>query len=291
MTIAILGALLLSIVGRIMAEEVRAWFGWVHKTLRRKAVERLPATCRDRYDEEWASAIEEIPGDLFKLIHSLGLLRASIGIRQACGADVVRSSETLIVLKSELSIVFKRALDIFFSILVLIALAPLFLLIAIGIKIESRGPVFYSSDRIGKKGLVFRCSYFRTMVYDAERKRAEMIYTNDRTSEQFKIGPRITRIGRFLRVYHLTELPQFFNVLRGEMSLVGPRPRVAGGVYKIGASPYLDCAPGLTGLWQVQHSSADCPVCIDELYSRNRSIWLDIKIILRTILMVFRDRG
>jgi lipopolysaccharide/colanic/teichoic acid biosynthesis glycosyltransferase len=280
MTITIiLVTLLVSIFGRIMAEEVKAWFGWVHKTLRRKAVDRLPVACRDRYDEEWASAIEEIPGDLFKLIHSIGLLRASVGIRQVCGADVVRSSETFIVLKSELSIVFRRALDIVFSILVLSALGPLLLAIAILIKIDSPGPVFYYSERIGRMGHVFGCIKFRTMVCDAEEKQFEIYKRKGRDGATFNF----TRIGGFLRKYGLYELPQLFNVLRGEMSVVGRRPPLASYVeeYKIDL-PHLDSTPGLIGFWDVS---------VDEFYSRNRGIWFDLKIILQTILFVFRNRG
>ena len=105
-------------------------------------------------------------------------------------------------------------------------LSPLLLAIAIAIKLDSRGPVFYFSERIGKKGRVFRCIKFRTMVRDADKRRADVMHMNERDGVLFKISndPRITKLGRFLRKYSLDELPQFFNVLRGDMSVVGPRP-------------------------------------------------------------------
>ena len=128
--------------------------------------------------------------------------------------------------------------------------------IAIAIKLDSPGPVFYISERIGKKGRVFRCIKFRTMVRDADKRRAEIMHMNERDGVLFKISddPRITRLGRFLRKYSLDELPQFFNVLRGDMSIVGPRPPLASEVqeYHLSHLRRLDVTPGITGLWQVQ---------------------------------------
>ena len=126
----------------------------------------------------------------------------------------------------EIGLVFKRVFDMIFSALALVVLSPLLLAIAIAIKLDSPGPVFYTSERIGKKGVVFRCIKFRTMVRDAEQRRAEIMHMNERDGVLFKISndPRVTGIGRFLRKYSLDELPQFFNVLRGDMSVVGPVP-------------------------------------------------------------------
>ena len=156
----------------------------------------------------------------------------------------------------ELGLMLKRVLDVTFSTLLLLALSPFILAIAIAIKIESRGPVFYDSERIGKKGRVFRCFKFRTMVRDAEKRRADVMHMNERDGVLFKItnDPRITRVGRFLRKYSLDELPQFLNVLRGDMSVVGPRPPIASEVmeYKLNHLRRLDVTPGITGLWQVQ---------------------------------------
>jgi exopolysaccharide biosynthesis polyprenyl glycosylphosphotransferase len=198
----------------------------------------------------------------------------------------------------ELGFVFKRVFDTVFSALVLVVLAPLFLAIAAAIKLDSPGPVFYSSERIGKKGVVFRCFKFRTMVRDADKRRAEIMHMNERDDVLFKISndPRITRIGRLLRKYSFDELPQFFNVLRGEMSIVGPRPPLAGEVrrYDLDHLRRLDVTPGITGLWQVQgrqDPSFASYLSLDVTYIDNWSIWLDFKIILRTVAVVFSGTG
>jgi exopolysaccharide biosynthesis polyprenyl glycosylphosphotransferase len=198
----------------------------------------------------------------------------------------------------ELGFVFKRVLDILFSGLLLLALSPFLLFVAIAIKFESRGPVFYASERIGKKGRVFRCYKFRTMVRDADKHRAEFMHMNERDGVLFKItnDPRITRFGRMLRKYSLDELPQFINVLRGDMSVVGPRPPLASEVmeYKLSHLRRLDVTPGITGLWQVQgrqDPSFDSYVSLDVTYIENWSLWLDIKIIVRTVGVVFSGTG
>jgi len=198
----------------------------------------------------------------------------------------------------ELGFVFKRALDVLFGSLILLVLSPFLLLIAIAIKLESRGPVFYKSQRIGKKGRVFRCYKFRTMVRDAEKRRSEVMHMNERDGVLFKVSndPRITRLGRFLRKYSLDELPQFINVLKGDMSVVGPRPPIASEVmeYKLNHLRRLDVTPGITGLWQVQarqDPSFDSYVSLDVAYIENWSVWLDVKIVLRTIGVVFSGTG
>jgi len=198
----------------------------------------------------------------------------------------------------ELGFVLKRVLDLLFGSLVLLILSPFLLLIAIAIKFESQGPIFYRSQRIGKKGRVFRCYKFRTMVRDAERRLSEIQHMNERDGVLFKVtnDPRITRLGRFLRKYSLDELPQFINVLRGDMSIVGPRPPIASEVmeYKLNHLRRLDVTPGITGLWQVQarqDPSFDSYVSLDVAYIENWSVWLDVKIILRTIGVVFSGTG
>lgn len=198
----------------------------------------------------------------------------------------------------EMELLLKRVLDMVFSACTLVFLSPVLLAIAIAVKLDSHGPVFYSSERIGKKGRVFRCTKFRTMVRDAEKKRAEIMHMNERDGILFKItdDPRITKVGRFLRKYSLDELPQFFNVLRGDMSVVGPRPPIASEVreYKLSHLRRLDVTPGITGLWQVQgrqDPSFDSYISLDVTYIENWSVWLDIKIILRTIGVVFAGTG
>ncbi len=177
-------------------------------------------------------------------------------------------------------------------------LAPVLLAIAIAVKLDSPGPVFYFSERFAKKGRVFRCVKFRTMVRDAEMRRADVLHMNQRDGVLFKISndPRVTRLGRFLRKYSLDELPQFFNVLRGDMSVVGPRPPLASEVreYKLDHLHRLDVTPGITGLWQVQarqNPSFDSYISLDVAYIDNWTIWLDLKIIVRTIGVVFAGTG
>jgi exopolysaccharide biosynthesis polyprenyl glycosylphosphotransferase len=198
----------------------------------------------------------------------------------------------------EVALMFKRMLDVVFSTAVLTLLSPFLIGIAIAIKLDSKGPVFYTSERIGKKARVFTCVKFRTMVQDAETRRAEVMHMNERDSVLFKISndPRITRVGRWLRKYSLDEMPQFINVLKGDMSVVGPRPPIASEVreYKLSHLRRLDVTPGITGLWQVQgrqDPSFDSYVSLDVTYIENWSIWLDIKIILRTVGVVFAGTG
>ena len=198
----------------------------------------------------------------------------------------------------EVQLIFKRVFDTIFSAITLVLIAPLLLVIAIAVKMDSPGPVFYLSERIGKKGRVFRCIKFRTMVMDADKRRAEMMHLNERKGILFKISddPRITKLGHFLRKYSLDELPQFFNVLRGDMSIVGPRPPIGSEVreYKLSHLRRLDVTPGITGLWQVQarqDPSFDSYISLDVTYIENWSIWLDLQIILRTIGVVFAGTG
>jgi exopolysaccharide biosynthesis polyprenyl glycosylphosphotransferase len=188
--------------------------------------------------------------------------------------------------------------DVLFSFALLIFISPLLLAIAIAIKLDSPGPIFYRSERIGKKARVFRCIKFRTMVCDAETRRAGMMHMNERDGVLFKVSndPRITKFGRFLRKYSLDELPQFFNVLYGDMSIVGPRPPIASEVreYKLSHLRRLDVTPGITGLWQVQarqDPSFASYISLDVTYIENWSVWLDIQILLRTIGVVLAGTG
>lgn len=198
----------------------------------------------------------------------------------------------------EMALVFKRCFDVVFSSLVLLGLLPMLLLIAVAIKLDSPGRALYLSERIGKKGRVFRCIKFRTMVTDADKHRGELMHMNERDGVLFKVAndPRITRVGRFLRKYSLDELPQFLNVLKGEMSVVGPRPPIASEVkeYKLSHLRRLDVMPGITGLWQVQgrqDPSFASYISLDVTYIENWSVWLDFKIVLRTVGVVFSGTG
>ena len=199
---------------------------------------------------------------------------------------------------SKVGLLFKRVFDIVLSISLLILLSPLLLIIAAAVKLDSPGPVLYRSERIGKKGRAFLCAKFRTMVQDADVLRAEIMHMNERDGVLFKISndPRVTRVGRFLRKYSLDELPQFYNVLKGEMSAVGPRPPIASEVkeYKLSHMRRLEVTPGITGLWQVEgrrDPSFASYVSLDMTYINTWSIWLDFKIVIRTIGVVLDGTG
>ena len=198
----------------------------------------------------------------------------------------------------EVALILKRLLDITVAGMALTLLSPILLVIAIAVRLDSPGPILYASERIGKKARVFKCLKFRTMVRDADRKRAEIMHMNERQGILFKItdDPRITKVGKILRKYSLDELPQFLNVLRGDMSVVGPRPPIASEVrqYNLAHLRRLDVTPGITGLWQVQarqDPSFDSYISLDVAYIENWSVWLDVKIILRTIGVVFAGTG
>jgi exopolysaccharide biosynthesis polyprenyl glycosylphosphotransferase len=192
----------------------------------------------------------------------------------------------------------KRALDASLSALALFACSPVMLLIAIAVRFDSKGPIFYKAQRIGRKGRNFSCYKFRTMVADADKLKEQLAHMNERSGILFKIAkdPRVTRVGRVLRKYSLDELPQFYNVLRGDMSLVGPRPPVASEVeqYDLSHLRRLDVLPGITGLWQVearQDPSFDSYISLDTAYVENWSLWLDMKILARTVGVVFSGTG
>ncbi|HMF65134.1 MAG TPA: sugar transferase, partial [Edaphobacter sp.] len=192
----------------------------------------------------------------------------------------------------------KRVLDITLSSLALLVASPVMLLIVIAVKVDSEGSIFYRAQRIGRKGRTFSCYKFRTMVSNAEKLKADLAHMNERDSVLFKItnDPRITRVGRMLRKYSLDELPQFYNVLLGDMSLVGPRPPVASEVeqYDLAHLRRLDVLPGITGLWQVearQDPSFDSYISLDTAYVENWSLWLDLKILARTVGVVVSGTG
>ncbi|QHS51494.1 sugar transferase [Edaphobacter sp. 12200R-103] len=192
----------------------------------------------------------------------------------------------------------KRVLDITLSSIALALLSPIILTIALAVRLDSEGAIFYRAHRIGRKGRTFSCYKFRTMVQDADKLKEKLAHMNERDSVLFKISndPRITRVGRILRKYSLDELPQFYNVLRGDMSLVGPRPPIAREVeqYELDHLRRLEVLPGITGLWQVearQDPSFDSYISLDTAYVENWSLWLDIKILARTVGVVFAGTG
>lgn len=193
----------------------------------------------------------------------------------------------------------KRFLDLFLGIVLLAVFTPLMIIIAIIIKASDGGPVFYVSDRVGKWGKEFRFIKFRTMVAGADQMKAALIKQLEIKNEKtFKIkrDPRITRFGYFLRKLSLDELPQLWNVILGDMSLVGPRPPIPGEVakYTLEDRQRLDVKPGITCIWQVSGRSDlpfDKQLKLDLQYIESQSIWLDFILLLKTIPAVLFGRG
>jgi exopolysaccharide biosynthesis polyprenyl glycosylphosphotransferase len=193
---------------------------------------------------------------------------------------------------------FKRFLDLTFASALSVLGAPVMLLAALAIRLDSPGPVIYSARRVGHKGRRFHCYKFRTMAADADARKEELRHLNERDGATFKItnDPRVTRVGRFLRRFSVDEFPQLFNVLKGDMSLVGPRPHPQADFdqYRLEDLRRLDVLPGITGLWQVsarQDASFETNVMLDLEYINNWNLLLDMKILLRTIPEVLRGTG
>jgi exopolysaccharide biosynthesis polyprenyl glycosylphosphotransferase len=192
----------------------------------------------------------------------------------------------------------KRVFDLAVGSLACLAIAPVLAVLAIAVKLDSSGPVFFRQTRIGRNGRPFRIWKFRSMSPDADARKHELRVQNEVDGGMFKISddPRVTRVGRVLRRTSLDELPQIFNVLLGQMSLVGPRPLVTDedeliqGVYR----SRLHLTPGMTGPWQILGSTRvplDEMVGIDYLYVANWSLWEDVKLLLRTVPHVLARRG
>ena len=191
----------------------------------------------------------------------------------------------------------KRLFDIAFSLSVLILFFPVYLILALLIALSSEGPIFYVQQRVGRNYKTFNCIKFRTMVRNADEVLVQIMETSPQLRQEFessfklKQDPRITKIGRFLRITSLDEFPQFWNVLKGDMSVVGPRPLVAEELPKYGChiDQILTIRPGITGLWQVSGRN-DIPyprrVQIDLHYVKFRTFWLDLWIMLKTIDIV-----
>lgn len=193
----------------------------------------------------------------------------------------------------------KRLFDVMVSAVALFFLAPLFALIAVLIKIEDGGPIFFAQRRVGKWGREFKMYKFRSMCVDAEAKFAEVLARNHHAKGitfKAKDDPRITRVGRYLRKFSLDEFPQFYNVLVGDMSLVGPRPPVPREVakYTLADRRRLEATPGLTCFWQIGgRAEIDFPeqVQLDVQYIESQSFWLDMKILMKTVPAVLLGRG
>jgi lipopolysaccharide/colanic/teichoic acid biosynthesis glycosyltransferase len=196
----------------------------------------------------------------------------------------------------------KRALDILGAGALLLAAAPVFLVLALLVKMDG-GKAFYAHGRVGRHGQRFGCLKFRSMVMDADKRLAALLETDPvarmewEATRKLRNDPRVTRVGRFLRSTSLDELPQLINVLKGEMSLVGPRPVLASELadhYGAAAQHYLSVRPGITGPWQISGRSDTSyaqRVALDVAYATRPSFWGDVKILLRTPMAVLARRG
>jgi lipopolysaccharide/colanic/teichoic acid biosynthesis glycosyltransferase len=221
-----------------------------------------------------------------------GLDLKGVAAQQASGASVLVVPD-----RAPLATATKRALDIAVSLMAIVVLAPIFLAIAVIIRLDSRGPVFFRSPRVGRNGETFGMLKFRTMIVGADEQRDALRHMSEAPDGLFKIrsDPRFTRFGRKLRVTSLDELPQLGQVLAGKMSLVGPRPlppeedalvRVAG--------LRMHARPGMTGPWQIAGSwrvPLTEMVELDNDYLTNWSLWADLKLLARTVPHVLRRRG
>ena len=280
--------------------------------------EGSPLADQDLTDAIVANQVERViiapdSHDQDEILHAIRLIKA-LGIKVSVLPrllEVVGSSSTfedvdgitLLGVRqygvfSKSSAALKRAMDIAGAGAGLVVLAPLLVFMALVIKLDSRGPVFFRQRRIGRQGELFLMLKFRSMVEDADAIKGQLRDRNEAEGGLFKItdDPRVTRVGGFLRRTSLDELPQLLNVLGGSMSLVGPRPLVPDedALIEGWQRRRLAVKPGMTGLWQIFGSSRipmNEMVKIDYLYGANWSLWLDLKILLRTIPYVLRRRG
>lgn len=198
--------------------------------------------------------------------------------------------------------VLKRAIDVVGALLALVFLSPLLLLCSILILVRDPGPLLFTQQRLGKDGRLFRCYKFRSMIVNADQVLHTLLSSDARARlewerlHKLKVDPRITKLGRFLRMSSIDELPQFLNVVKGDMSLVGPRPIVPEEAVRYGRflRNYLDVKPGLTGLWQVNgrnNTTYRRRIAFDIFYSKNRSIALDLWILGKTVPAILKREG
>lgn len=194
--------------------------------------------------------------------------------------------------------VIKRLIDVVCSFLGVLVLSPLFIIIAIIIKTTSKGPVFFSQKRVGKNGKEFNMYKFRSMVVNAEELKEKLAAQNEMSGPMFKMkdDPRVTKVGKFIRKTSIDELPQLWNVLKGDMSLVGPRPSLPKEVAQFEDWMYrrLEVKPGLTCYWQVSgRNNIDFEdwMKLDIRYVDERNLWIDIKLIFKTVGVLFGDKN
>ncbi len=233
---------------------------------------------------------------------TFGIAILGTSIQHFLYGDIV-SFEVRNNLSNPVNVFMKRCFDVIVSLCLLPVVLPVMLFIALAIKLESKGRVIFTQERVGKGGKKFKIYKFRTMYEDAERRLKELLDKDMQARKEWKLyrklrnDPRITKVGEFLRKTSLDELPQIINVLKGEMSLVGPRPVTEEEIrehYKEKAVHYFKVLPGITGLWQVMgrsNTSYDYRVALDVWYVRNWNLLLDIVILLKTIKVVLYREG
>jgi lipopolysaccharide/colanic/teichoic acid biosynthesis glycosyltransferase len=261
-----------SLLSRLVAEELNSWSPVIVKRLKDMAIEKLPLSQRERYEEEWSCDLLEIPGNISRIIYSLGLLKAARTI------DLQFAQKE----QSFLGLLTKRTFDITVASMSLSLGLPVFLLICLAVKLDSRGPIFEKQARIGRKGRKFLLRRFRTTLWERE---------------PYQIGKaptscEITRIGVWLRKWSFDELPQFINVISGDMSLVGPRPRyVFEAKQDEGAiNRRDDVLPGLIGPWDVSHKILQDGSRreLEDEYAKRISLRHDFAILFRAVKLNFR---
>lgn len=281
----------IAIVHSLLAGEIRAWLPYLARRLVRSAARRLPPPARVRYESDWLAELaawEDRP---------LSALTKAAHLRWK--ANGIRGSIYGISLKGDRP---QRILDLSFAVVSIVFFSPLLIACAVAIKLESRGPVFFRQARAGRDNANFALIKFRSMYVDPPIQPNELV--DDGVMFKIRQDPRITRVGRFLRRYSLDELPQFFNVLRGDMSLVGPRPLSTAVAHQLAKERYVEedverqrsaVRPGLTGVSQLaiyatKHriSGFDEMLRLDAEYARSRSLATDLRLLVRTVRVVVR---
>jgi len=254
------------------------------------------------YDEKTITSIlMRLEGVVeINIIPNLSRLSLATGEIESLGTVMILIPPHNLYRKANLFI--KRCFDLFIASFAMAVFSPLFLIISLAIKLDSKGPVFFRQKRLGRGEKPFTILKFRTMFVDADKRLRKYLNKNPEAKKEWekyrklKNDPRVTKVGKFLRRWSLDELPQFINVLRGEMSVVGPRPYMPEERGRIGKyrKAIYRVKPGITGLWQVRGRNQlpfETRLALDEFYVRNWSLWLDIMILIQTIEVVITRRG
>jgi len=272
---------------------------WAEEKEVRDAIVAMPGVSREKLLKV-VSACEGVVEDIRIIPDMFGLATLGVGAEDLDGILLFDLQWNL---AKPHNVLIKRAVDLFFSGLGFIIVSPLMLYIAIAVRRDSQGPVIFTQERLGKEKSIFKFLKFRTMYIDREKRLSEFLKKNSRARQEWerfakiKSGdPRVTRFGSWLRRWSLDEFPQLINVLKGEMSLVGPRPYLLRNRKKMGKSieTITKTVPGITGLWQVSGKNEltfQDRLKLDEYYIRNWSLWMDFVILLKTVKVVLKREG